>query len=143
MTDEERKEAKTALNNVYDKMVKYGYYGDRAIAGYLEKGSSSHELVGASAWGDHGLVDREDMMTEVLIAYLEKEKDGENREIREALTFVYNVMDKSGLSAVDQLAGYLLSGEITYITFQENARNIIKKIDRHDIILELVTSYFK
>ncbi len=70
-------------------------------------------------------------------------KDEDRKEAREALTHVYNVMDKTGYNALDQLVGYLGSGDPTYISTKENARNIISKVDRDNLLLELLTSYFE
>ena len=72
MTDKERQEAKIALNHVYNRLKNEGFLADGVIADYLEKGSPSYGAVEASAWGNDGRVDREDMMTEVLLSYLEK-----------------------------------------------------------------------
>ncbi len=72
MTDKERQETKITLNHVYNRLKNEGFLADRAIAGYLEKGSPSCAAVEASAWDNDGRVDRENMMTEVLLSYLEK-----------------------------------------------------------------------
>ena len=113
------------------------------ISGYLESDSPSYAAVGKSARGDHGTVDREDMLYELLTAYFENDKGGEDQEVNETMTFVYNVMSKAGYDAVMQFVGYLLSDDPSYITSKENARIKISHIGRSELIWELVTSYFK
>ncbi len=140
MTDEERQEARAALIHAYQAEERAGSDAIRLLAGYLETDDPSYAAVRANARGEHGTVDREDMMAELLTSYLEKKT---NSEIGEALSFAYQVMEKAGLRAVDQLAGYLLNDELSYIVNRENARNILRKIGRHDLMMELLTSYFE
>ena len=142
MTDKERQEAKIALNHVYNRLKNEGFLADGVIADYLEKGSPSYGAVEASAWGNDGRVDREDMMTEVLLSYLEKRTDKEISEAGEALIFAHDVMNKAGYDAISQLVGYLLSGDEVYISNREKARSRIRRIDLHDLMTELDTSYF-
>ena len=60
---------------------------------------------------------------------------------REVMEEVYNALDEKGYNAIDQLVGYLLSGDPSYITSHNNARNVIRQIDRDDLAEELVRSY--
>ncbi|MGI6722094.1 MAG: IreB family regulatory phosphoprotein [Anaerovoracaceae bacterium] len=60
---------------------------------------------------------------------------------KEILTQVYESLDERGYNAIDQIVGYLLSGDPSYITSHNNARNIIRQIDRDDLTEELVRSY--
>ena len=143
MTDEERQEANVALHYIYKQMGNLGFDAIRMIAGYLEEGSPSYSAVQNSAWGNHGIVDREDMLTELVTSYFEKKTGGANQEAGEALMFVADVMNRAGYHAIDQLAGYLISGDLSYITIRENARSRIGKIGRYDLVMELLTSYFK
>ncbi len=124
-------------------MERLGFLGDRVIAGYLKEGSPSFSAVETSVRRNYGTVDREDMLTELLLSYFEKKADGTISEAGKTLTFVHNALDKVGYDPISQLAGYLLSDDPSYITNRENARNIIRRIDRHDLIMELVTSYYE
>ncbi|MGI6735876.1 MAG: IreB family regulatory phosphoprotein [Anaerovoracaceae bacterium] len=63
------------------------------------------------------------------------------RTPKEILTDVYEALDERGYNAIDQIVGYLLSGDPSYITSHKNARNIIRQIDRDDLAEELVRSY--
>lgn len=143
VTNEEREEARTALHRVYDENQRAGFNAVGMISGYLESDSPSYAAVGKSARGNHGTVDREDMLTELLISYFENDKGGEDQEVNETMTFVYDVMNKAGYDAVMQFVGYLLSDDPSYITSKENARWKISHIGRSELIWELVTSYFK
>ena len=68
---------------------------------------------------------------------------GGNRddEMKEALTTVYNALKKKGYNPINQIVGYILSEDPTYITTYGNARNIISKIDRDDLLEAMVKSY--
>lgn len=59
----------------------------------------------------------------------------------EILEYVYKAMDEKGYDPVDQLVGYFLSDDPTYITSNKNARNVIGKLERYDLIEELVSFY--
>lgn len=65
----------------------------------------------------------------------------EQRTISEILTIVYDALDERGYNAIDQLVGYILSGDPSYITSHNNARNIIGHIERDDLVEELIKSY--
>ena len=61
--------------------------------------------------------------------------------IKASLTAVYDALKEKGYNPVNQIVGYLLSEDPTYITTHANARSIIRKIDRDDLLSELVRSY--
>jgi uncharacterized protein (UPF0297 family) len=67
----------------------------------------------------------------------------EQRTIEEIMTIVYNALDERGYNAIDQLVGYILSGDPSYITSHNNARNIIGHIERDDLVEELIKSYLR
>ena len=62
-------------------------------------------------------------------------------EMKTLLTIVYDALKEKGYNPVNQIVGYLLSEDPTYITTHANARSIIRKIDRDDLLSELVKSY--
>ena len=66
-----------------------------------------------------------------------------SNEIRTELEKVYKALVKKGYNPVSQIVGYILSGDPTYITAHENARNIISKFENDEILEELVNFYFK
>ena len=61
--------------------------------------------------------------------------------IRDILAKVYGALEEKGYNPVNQIVGYILSEDPTYITTYNNARNIISKIDRDDLLEALVKSY--
>ena len=63
------------------------------------------------------------------------------RTPKQILEEVYDALAERGYNAIDQIVGYLLSGDPSYITSHNNARNIIRQIDRDDLAEELVKSY--
>lgn len=65
----------------------------------------------------------------------------EQRTIEEILTIAYDALDERGYNAIDQLVGYILSGDPSYITSHNNARNIIGRVERDDLVEELIKSY--
>ena len=52
----------------------------------------------------------------------------EQKTIKEILTIVYDALDERGYNAIDQMVGYILSGDPSYITSHNNARNVIGRI---------------
>ena len=69
---------------------------------------------------------------------VEREK---NKRKQEILKEVYNSLEEKGYNPVNQIVGYILSGDPTYITSHNNARNIIRKIERDELLEEMVKKY--
>ena len=63
------------------------------------------------------------------------------QETRSILTSVYEALEEKGYNPINQLVGYFISGDPTYITSNKDARNIIKRVDR-DEILEVMLKFF-
>ena len=59
---------------------------------------------------------------------------------QEALLIVYTALKEKGYNPISQLVGYLLSGDPAYITNYRNARNLIRKYERDELLEELITS---
>jgi len=64
-------------------------------------------------------------------------------EIKEILSSVYNSLIVKGYNPINQIVGYILSEDPTYITNYNNARTLICRLDRDDILQELVSSYLQ
>ena len=64
-------------------------------------------------------------------------------QIREILSSVYDSLVVKGYNPINQLVGYILSEDPTYITNYNNARSLICRIDRDELLQELVESYLK
>lgn len=62
-------------------------------------------------------------------------------EIREVLSSVYNALLVKGYNPINQLVGYILSEDPTYITNYNGARSLITRIDRDELLQELLISY--
>ncbi|MBR2674572.1 MAG: IreB family regulatory phosphoprotein [Mogibacterium sp.] len=60
---------------------------------------------------------------------------------KEALIEIYAALTDRGYNAVDQIVGYLTSGDPSYITSHNNARNLILKIDRDELLEEILINY--
>ena len=70
-------------------------------------------------------------------------KDERDHEMKEILTTVYQALNEKGYNPINQLVGYILSEDPTYITTHNNARNLIRHIDRDELLQVLVRSYLK
>lgn len=62
-------------------------------------------------------------------------------EMREILSSVYNSLKVNGYNPINQLVGYILSEDPTYITNYNNARSLICRIDRDELMHELLINY--
>lgn len=67
----------------------------------------------------------------------------EQRTIEEILNIVYDALEERGYNAIDQMVGYILSGDPSYITSNNNARNIMGRIERDDLVEELIRAYLR
>ena len=78
-------------------------------------------------------------MTDKTIQF--KISDDHEKEMREILVSVYNALVEKGYNPTSQLVGYILSEVSTYITTHNNARSLIRKIDRDELLQVLLKSY--
>lgn len=67
--------------------------------------------------------------------------DDKEKEMKMILTTVYDALKEKGYNAINQIVGYVLSEDPTYITNHNNARSLIRKIDRDELLHILVKSY--
>ncbi len=67
--------------------------------------------------------------------------DQTEQQIRNILTTVYDSLKEKGYNPINQIVGYILSEDPTYITTHNNARNLIRKIDRDTLLQSLVKYY--
>ena len=61
--------------------------------------------------------------------------------MKETLTQVFDALKEKGYNPVNQIVGYILSEDPTYITTHNNARSLIRRIDRDELLAEMVKSY--
>lgn len=69
--------------------------------------------------------------------------DEKEIEMKKNLTIIYDALVQKGYNPVNQIVGYILSEDPTYITTYNNARSIIRHIDRDELLQALVKSYLK
>lgn len=69
--------------------------------------------------------------------------DNNQKDVHETLNTVYQALEEKGYNPINQIVGYLLSGDPAYIPRLNDARNLIRKHERDEIIEELVRSYLK
>ncbi|MCD8396732.1 MAG: IreB family regulatory phosphoprotein [Lachnospiraceae bacterium] len=74
--------------------------------------------------------------------YFKYTTDPETR-VKTVLDVVYNAMAEKGYNPVNQIVGYIMSGDPTYITSHNNARSMIMKVERDELVEELLREYIK
>lgn len=66
-----------------------------------------------------------------------------DHELREVITQVYEALKEKGYNPINQIVGYILSEDPTYITTHKNARALIGRLDRDDILQAMVRCFVK
>ena len=67
--------------------------------------------------------------------------EDKEQEMKQVLTTVYDALREKGYNPINQIVGYLLSEDPTYITTHNNARSLIRRIDRDELLKAMVRSY--
>ena len=70
-----------------------------------------------------------------------KVENENNVKYKEVLKEVYKALEEKGYNPINQIVGYILSGDPTYITSHNDARNIIRKVERDELLEKMVKSY--
>ena len=83
-------------------------------------------------------MNRNDMEKTITFSIHEEDRD---RERRQMLRAVYDALVEKGHKPIDQLVGYILTDDPTYITNYKNARGMIRRIDRYELIAALLKEY--
>ncbi|MBE5805329.1 MAG: IreB family regulatory phosphoprotein [Clostridiales bacterium] len=79
------------------------------------------------------------MATDETVSFeVEREK---NIQAKEILQKVYEALVEKGYNPINQIVGYILSGDPTYITSHNDARNLIRKIERDELLEKMVKEY--
>lgn len=68
-------------------------------------------------------------------------RDKKDSEMKEILSTVYDALTEKGHNPINQIVGYILSEDPTYITNHKNARSLIRRIDRDELMRALVRNY--
>jgi|SRR5690554_4456220 uncharacterized protein (UPF0297 family) len=82
----------------------------------------------------------DEKMNETMKFEAAKETPAEPREI---LFSVFDSLEEKGYNPINQIIGYILSGDPTYITSHNNARSLIRKIERDELLEEILRAYLK
>ena len=72
-----------------------------------------------------------------------KKSDEYNLNPRDVLLTVYEALMEKGYNPINQLVGYFISGDPAYITSHKQARSLIRRIERDDLIEELLVNYLQ
>lgn len=68
---------------------------------------------------------------------------GPQIQAKDILEIVYNALVEKGYNPVNQIAGYIMSGDPTYITSHNGARSLVMKVERDELVEELLKAYIK
>uniref|UniRef100_UPI0040572A9A IreB family regulatory phosphoprotein n=1 Tax=Agathobacter sp. TaxID=2021311 RepID=UPI0040572A9A len=74
--------------------------------------------------------------------YFKVEKEPEI-QVKDVLKMVFAAMQEKGYNPVSQIVGYIMSGDPTYITSHNNARSLIMKVERDELVEEVLKAYIK
>ena len=67
----------------------------------------------------------------------------DNNSVKKILEEVYRALTEKGYNPVNQIVGYIMSGDPTYITSHKNARSLIMKVERDELVEELLEEYIR
>ena len=67
----------------------------------------------------------------------------QNEKIKEILKEVYDNLKEKGYNPINQIVGYILSGDPTYITSHNGARNLIRQVERDELLEQMVKEYIE
>ncbi|MBC8546028.1 IreB family regulatory phosphoprotein [Clostridiaceae bacterium NSJ-31] len=67
--------------------------------------------------------------------------EDKEKQMKQTLTTVYDALREKGYNPINQIVGYILSEDPTYITTHNNARSLIRRIDRDELLQALVKAY--
>lgn len=77
-------------------------------------------------------------MNDTITFSLESDKE---KQVKEIVKIVYNALKEKGYNPVNQIAGYILSEDPTYITTHNNARNLMCRVDRDELVQLMIENY--
>ena len=72
-----------------------------------------------------------------------KIKSNDTDEMKKLLKQIYAALESKGYNPINQLVGYILSEDPTYITTHDNARSLIRRIDRDELLQEMLKVYLE
>lgn len=72
-----------------------------------------------------------------------KVKKEPQMKVSDVIDVVYHALSEKGYNPVNQIVGYIMSGDPTYITSHRNARSLIMKVERDELVEEILRAYIK
>ena len=69
--------------------------------------------------------------------------DDKEKEIKQTLTVIYDALRQKGYNPINQIVGYIMSGDPTYITSYNGARSLVMKVERDELVEELLKAYIE
>ena len=82
-------------------------------------------------------------LTRTQFIQLTPEALGEDASVKDVIASVYAALTEKGYNPVNQIVGYIMSGDPTYITSHNNARSLIMKVERDELVEEVLRAYIK
>ena len=82
-------------------------------------------------------------MTNISNTQYFKVKSEPEIQVKDVLDLVYNAMAEKGYNPVNQIVGYIMSGDPTYITSYNGARSLVMKVERDELVEELLKEYIQ
>ena len=67
--------------------------------------------------------------------------NNKEKEMKQIITTVYDALKEKGYNPINQLVGYILSEDPTFITTHNNARSLVRKVDRDELLRAMVRTY--
>lgn len=101
---------------------------------------------GKQPWGTKAAAEhikgREIMQDKNQTQFFKVEKEPEI-QVRDVLEVVYSSLSEKGYNPLNQIVGYIMSGDPTYITSHNNARSLIMKVERDELVEEMLVEYIR
>ncbi len=88
-------------------------------------------------------LEKEDIMQDLESTQYFKVEAEPETGVRVVLSTVYEALTEKGYNPVNQIVGYIMSGDPTYITSHMGARSLIMKVERDELVEELLTEYIR
>ena len=82
-------------------------------------------------------------MTQVSQETMMFKRNNENKDVSQTISEVCKALEEKGYNPVNQIVGYIMSGDPTYITSHNNARSLIMKVERDELVEEVLKAYIK
>lgn len=82
-------------------------------------------------------------MKDITITQCFQVETGPQIQAKDILEIVYNALVEKGYNPVNQIVGYIMSGDPTYITSYNGARSLVMKVERDEIVEELLKAYIR